>query len=99
MGVTHPTPRRFLRNTPDCFVCVSRGVASKQGFTRPWGHMNSTIWRNLMPDKSPHRHDTKKPGKSIKEKRANKRAKTTSLEETDAISHLRKVDKPHHPLM
>ncbi|NYJ18701.1 hypothetical protein [Glaciibacter psychrotolerans] len=52
-----------------------------------------------MPDKSPHRHDTKKPGKSIKEKRANKRAKTTSLEETDAISHLRKVDKPHHPLM
>jgi hypothetical protein len=30
-----------------------------------------------MPDKSPQKHNTKKPGKSLKEKRAAKKAKTT----------------------
>jgi hypothetical protein len=30
-----------------------------------------------MPDKSPHRHEAKKPSKSIKQKRAEKRAKGT----------------------
>lgn len=43
-----------------------------------------------MPDKSPHRHDTKKPGKSIKEKRAAKRSKGMTETATDAVSHLKK---------
>lgn len=43
-----------------------------------------------MPDKSPHRHHDKKPGKSIKEKRAEKRAKGTTEAHTDAVSHLKK---------
>lgn len=52
-----------------------------------------------MPDKSPHRHDTKKPGKTIKEKRANKRAKSTLDESTDAVTHLRKGDKQQRPML
>lgn len=43
-----------------------------------------------MPDKSPHRHLDKKPGKSIKQKRAEKRAKGMAETHTDAVSHLRK---------
>ena len=43
-----------------------------------------------MPDKSPHRHHDKKPGKSIKEKRADKRAKGITETTTDAVSHIKK---------
>jgi len=43
-----------------------------------------------MPDKSPHRHLSKKTGKSIKEKRADKRAKGMTETTTDAVSHIKK---------
>jgi hypothetical protein len=43
-----------------------------------------------MPDKSPHRHLEKKPGKSIKEKRADKRSKDATGDTTDAVSHIKK---------
>ena len=43
-----------------------------------------------MPDKSPHRHLNKKQGKSIKEKRADKRAKGMAIDDTDAVTHLKK---------
>lgn len=43
-----------------------------------------------MPDKSPHRHLDKKPGKSIKEKRAAKRSKVVLEDTTDAVSHIKK---------
>lgn len=33
---------------------------------------------SVMPDRSPQKHNTKKPGKSLKEKRAAKKAKHTT---------------------
>jgi hypothetical protein len=43
-----------------------------------------------MPDKSPHRHGTKKTGRTIKEKRADKRSKQQTMDDADAVSHLKK---------
>lgn len=43
-----------------------------------------------MPDKSPHRHESKKPVKTIKEKRAEKKAKHIVDEHTDQVSHLKR---------
>ncbi|HZK59573.1 MAG TPA: hypothetical protein VFC59_06880 [Cryobacterium sp.] len=43
-----------------------------------------------MPDKSPHRHIDKKPGRSIKEKRADKRSKAALEDTTDVVSHIKK---------
>ncbi|GAA4030049.1 MULTISPECIES: hypothetical protein [Arthrobacter] len=43
-----------------------------------------------MPDKAPHQHETKKSIKSIKEKRAAKRAKHDSDTGVDPVAHLRK---------
>ncbi len=43
-----------------------------------------------MPDKSPHHHATKKPAKSIKEKRAEKRTKTGTDAAPDAVAHIKK---------
>ncbi|MDQ0755793.1 hypothetical protein [Arthrobacter sp. B3I4] len=43
-----------------------------------------------MPDKSPHRHLTKKPVKTIKEKRADKKAKHIVDEHTDPVAHIKK---------
>ncbi|MFS0717097.1 hypothetical protein ABC337_13985 [Arthrobacter sp. 1P04PC] len=43
-----------------------------------------------MPDKSPHRHQSKKPVKTIKEKRAEKKAKHIVDEHTDQVSHLKR---------
>jgi hypothetical protein len=40
-----------------------------------------------MSDKSPRKTMTKKSGKSLKEKRADKRAKTTQVSQTDALLH------------
>lgn len=42
-----------------------------------------------MPDKSPRQSMTKKCGKSLKEKRAAKRAKTTDIS-TDNVLHSKK---------
>jgi hypothetical protein len=44
-----------------------------------------------MPDKSPHHHGSKKTGKTIKEKRAEKRSKQQTIDDTDAVSHLKKA--------
>ncbi|MDN3936347.1 MULTISPECIES: hypothetical protein [unclassified Arthrobacter] len=43
-----------------------------------------------MPDKSPHRHQSKKPVKTIKEKRAEKKAKHIVDEHTDQVSHIKR---------
>lgn len=40
-----------------------------------------------MADKSPRQHMTKKSGKSLKEKRAVKRAKATPSHTTDSVLH------------
>jgi hypothetical protein len=42
-----------------------------------------------MPDKAPHQHETKKSIKSIKEKRAVKRAKHETDAAVDPVAHLR----------
>jgi hypothetical protein len=43
-----------------------------------------------MPDKSPHRQEGKKPVKSIKEKRADKRAKGHGDGPPDPVAHIKK---------
>jgi hypothetical protein len=43
-----------------------------------------------MPDKSPHRHEHKKPSKTIKQKRAEKRAKHEPDAAMDPVQHLKK---------
>lgn len=43
-----------------------------------------------MPDKTPHQHETKKSGKSIKQKRAIKRAKHDSGADIDPVAHLKR---------
>jgi hypothetical protein len=43
-----------------------------------------------MSDKSPRQTMTKKSGKSLKEKRAAKRAKATQISPTDALLHGKK---------
>jgi hypothetical protein len=43
-----------------------------------------------MPDKSPHQHEIKKSGKSIKQKRAIKRAKHDPGTDTDPVAHLKR---------
>ncbi|MFZ0832050.1 MAG: hypothetical protein WAM92_02995 [Mycobacterium sp.] len=43
-----------------------------------------------MSDKSPRQTMTKKSGKSLKEKRAEKRAKTQQPSSTDALLHPKK---------
>ncbi|MGO4103050.1 hypothetical protein AB4Y63_03795 [Leifsonia sp. YAF41] len=44
-----------------------------------------------MPDKSPHHHNDKKHGLTIKQKRAAKREKAhPSEEDVDTIAHMRK---------
>lgn len=40
-----------------------------------------------MSDKSPRQTMTKKTGKSLKEKRADKRAKATQTSQTEAVLH------------
>lgn len=42
-----------------------------------------------MSDKSPHKTTAKKPGKSIKQKRAEKRAKHAAATDHDFIAHVR----------
>ncbi|MEZ2389307.1 hypothetical protein AB6813_07120 [bacterium RCC_150] len=43
-----------------------------------------------MPDKAPHQHEAKKSMKSIKEKRAVKRAKHESDSTVDPVARLKK---------
>lgn len=43
-----------------------------------------------MSDKSPHKGLTKKPGKSIKEKRAAKKAKAAGKEAAEGIADVKK---------
>jgi hypothetical protein len=43
-----------------------------------------------MPDKSPHQDQHKKPSKSIKEQRAEKKAKREGAMNADPVAHLRK---------
>lgn len=45
-----------------------------------------------MPDKSPHRHDTKKHDKAatIKQRRADKRAKGAEGSAPDPVAHIKK---------
>ncbi|MDQ0677814.1 hypothetical protein QFZ30_001196 [Arthrobacter pascens] len=43
-----------------------------------------------MPDKSPHQHQAKKPVKTIKEKRAEKKAKGPVDGAPDPVAHLKK---------
>ena len=42
-----------------------------------------------MSDKSPHKTTAKKPGKTIKQKRAEKRAKHAAAADHDVVSHIR----------
>jgi hypothetical protein len=42
-----------------------------------------------VSDKSPHKTTAKKPGKSIKQKRAEKRAKHAAATDHDIIAHVR----------
>ena len=48
-----------------------------------------------MPDKSPHRHQSKKQGMTIKQKRADKRAKSAAQSDADPIAHIRKRSSGH----
>jgi hypothetical protein len=43
-----------------------------------------------MPDKSPHRSEAKKPSKSIKERRAEKRSKGAADSVTDPVGKMKK---------
>jgi len=43
-----------------------------------------------MPDKSPHQHLTKKPVKTIKEKRAEKKSKNVADTHADPVAHIKK---------
>lgn len=43
-----------------------------------------------MPDKSPHTHQQKKAGKTIKQKRADKKAKGPLEGPADPVAHLKK---------
>jgi hypothetical protein len=43
-----------------------------------------------MPDKSPHRHNDKKHGLTIKQKRAHKREKSHPADEADPVAHMKK---------
>lgn len=43
-----------------------------------------------MPDKAPHQHLNKKPVKTIKEKRADKKAKSPIEGAQDPVAHLKK---------
>lgn len=43
-----------------------------------------------MPDKLPHQHEAKKSVKSIKEKRAEKRAKGAKDSAVDPVAHIKK---------
>jgi hypothetical protein len=44
----------------------------------------------VMSDKSPHKTTAKKPGRTIKEKRAEKKAKHAAAERHDLIAEARK---------
>lgn len=47
--------------------------------------------RHVMPDKSPHKHEHKKPhGKTIKERRAEKRSKNAPEADTEQVTHINK---------
>jgi len=46
--------------------------------------------RAAMSDKSPRQTMTKKSGKSLKEKRAAKRAKTSQISQTESLLHTKK---------
>ncbi|MFC7849755.1 hypothetical protein ACFUTU_14895 [Arthrobacter sp. NPDC057388] len=43
-----------------------------------------------MPDKSPHQQQQKKAGKTIKQKRADKKAKHPTEGPADPVAHLKK---------
>ena len=43
-----------------------------------------------MPDKTPHQNMAKKPVKTIKEKRAEKKAKHVVDAHTDPVAHIKK---------
>jgi len=43
-----------------------------------------------MPDKSPHQQQHKKAGKTIKQKRADKKAKAPHEGAADPVAHLKK---------
>jgi hypothetical protein len=43
-----------------------------------------------MPDKTPHRSAVKKPVKTIKEKRAEKKSKNVAETHADPIAHIKK---------
>jgi len=43
-----------------------------------------------MPDKAPHQHQAKKPVKTIKAKRAEKKAKAPGDGAPDPVAHLKK---------
>ena len=43
-----------------------------------------------MPDKSPHQHQTKKPVKTIKEKRADTKSKHEVDGHADPVAHIKK---------
>ena len=43
-----------------------------------------------MPDKSPHRHQAKKPVKTIKERRAEKKTKNVAETHADPVAHIKK---------
>jgi len=62
----------------------------KQAYFTKWDHFGPAFREYVMPDKSPHRNLTKKPVKTIKEKRADKRAKGTGEGAPDPVAHLKK---------
>lgn len=43
-----------------------------------------------MPDKTPHQSTAKKPVKTIKEKRAEKKSKNIAETHTDPVAHIKK---------
>ena len=43
-----------------------------------------------MPDKTPHQSQAKKPVKTIKEKRAEKKSKNVAETHSDPVAHIKK---------
>lgn len=71
--------------------CAEVGNAGRGGYSRRTGTKTGPhIKRAAMSDKSPRQTMAKKSGKSLKEKRAAKRAKGSQISQTETLLHTKK---------
>jgi len=67
------------------YIRGKRGVFYEEG-----RQLSRVVREHAMPDKSPHKSLTKKSVKTIKEKRAEKKAKSPIDGAPDPVAHLKK---------